>query len=118
MTEIKGHINPMRRPGELGVHSVDHFSFVVPDLKEAQTFYSEFGLDVAEKSGKLALATRGGPHVWALIGEGQRKKHQYVSFGAFEDDIERFGRRLQDMGVPRVDPPPGVDFERALAPRP
>jgi catechol 2,3-dioxygenase len=32
-----------------------------------------------------------------------------LSFGAFEDDIDRFSARLQDMGVKRLDPPPGVD---------
>ena len=109
VTEIKGHINPMRRPGELGIHSVDHFHFVVPDLKAAQHFYSEFGLDVAENGNRLTLRTGGGPHVWGMLGEGARKKHQYVSFGAFEDDLDRFSKRLQEMAVPRVDPPTGVD---------
>ena len=32
MTEIHGYIKPTRRPGELGIHSLDHFHFVVPDL--------------------------------------------------------------------------------------
>ena len=99
----------MRRPGELGVHSLDHFHFVVPDLSTAQDFYSEFGLAVTEKGAGLALGVHGQPHVWGTIGEGPRKKHQYVSFGAFEDDIDRFARRLQNTGVGRLDPPPGVD---------
>ena len=61
MTEIKGYIGPTRRPGELGIHSVDHFHFVVPDLKEAQRFYTEFGLDVSERGNRLALGTRNSP---------------------------------------------------------
>jgi catechol 2,3-dioxygenase len=109
MTEIQGYIKPTRRPGELGVHSLDHFHFVVPDLKAAQNFYSEFGLDVSERGASLNLGTHGNAHVWGTVGEGARKKHQYVSFGAFEDDIDRFAKRLQEMGVARVDPPPGVD---------
>ena len=32
MTAIHGYIKPSRRPGELGIHSVDHFHFAVPDL--------------------------------------------------------------------------------------
>jgi hypothetical protein len=32
MTAIQGFIKPNRRPGELGVDSVDHFHFTVPDL--------------------------------------------------------------------------------------
>ena len=50
MTAIKGHIKSERRPGELGVHSLDHFHFVVPDLPAAETFYSEFGLAVSPKA--------------------------------------------------------------------
>jgi catechol 2,3-dioxygenase-like lactoylglutathione lyase family enzyme len=109
MTGIKGHIKPQRRPGELGVHSLDHFHFVVPELSAAESFYSEFGLDVSRKGDSLALATRGAAHAWGTVGEGARKKHQYMSFGAFEDDIDRFAKRLQEMGVARLDPPKGVD---------
>jgi catechol 2,3-dioxygenase-like lactoylglutathione lyase family enzyme len=109
MTEIMGHIQPTRRPGELGVHSVDHFHFVVPDLSLAQDFYSEFGLAVSARGDALTLGAHGVSHVWGTIGEGPRKKHQYVSFGAFEDDIDRFAMRLQEMGVSRLDPPAGVD---------
>ena len=36
MTQIQRMVPRPRRPGELGVHSVDHFNFVVPDLKQAQ----------------------------------------------------------------------------------
>jgi len=109
MTEIRGHIQPTRRPGELGVHSLDHFHFVAPDLSVAQNFYSEFGLAVSRRDDGLALGVHGQQHVWGTIGEGPRKKHQYISFGAFEDDIDRFAKRLQDMGVGRLDPPAGVD---------
>ena len=91
MTAIHGYIQPSRRPGELGVHSVDHFHFAVPDLAVAQNFYGEFGLDVDQQRGdRLTLSTFAQPHVWGTIGEGPRKKLGYVSFGAFEDDIERF----------------------------
>ena len=109
MTANPGFVKPTRRPGALGVHSLDHFHFVVPDLAPARAFYSEFGLDVAERGSTLALATQGGPHVWATIGEGPRKKHQYISFGAYEDDLPRFAERLQALGIKRVDPPAGVE---------
>jgi catechol 2,3-dioxygenase-like lactoylglutathione lyase family enzyme len=109
VTEIRGHIRPTRRPGELGVHSLDHFHFMAPDLSVAQNFYSEFGLTVSRRDKGLALSVHGQQHVWGTIGEGPRKKHQYVSFGAFEDDIDRFAKRLQDTGVSRLDPPAGVD---------
>ncbi|MGO9420101.1 VOC family protein [Roseiarcus sp.] len=109
MTAIQGFVKATRRPGALGVHSLDHFHFVVPDPAVAKTFYVEFGLDVGERGSALTLATKGNPHVWGTIGEGPRKKHQYISFGAFEDDLDRFAERLQAHDVKRVDPPSGVE---------
>jgi catechol 2,3-dioxygenase-like lactoylglutathione lyase family enzyme len=108
MTAIQGFIKPNRRPGELGVHSVDHFHFAVPDLAVAQNFYGEFGLNVEEKGNLLTLSTFEQPHTWGSVGEGPRKKFGYVSFGAFEDDIDKFSERLQAMGVKRLDPPQGI----------
>jgi catechol 2,3-dioxygenase len=109
MTAIQGYIKPSRRPGELGVHSLDRFHFAVPDLAVARHFYSEFGLDIKESGNLLTMNTYDHPHVWGTIAEGPRKKVGYVSFGAFEDDIERFSLRLQEMGIKRFDPPPGID---------
>jgi catechol 2,3-dioxygenase-like lactoylglutathione lyase family enzyme len=109
MTAIQGFIKPSRRPGELGVHSLDRFHFAVPDLAIARHFYSEFGLNIKETSNLLTMNTYDHPHVWGTIVEGPRKKFGYVSFGAFEDDIERFSARLQEMGIKRLDPPPGID---------
>jgi catechol 2,3-dioxygenase len=109
MTAIQGYIKPSRRPGELGVHSLDRFHFAVPDLAVARHFYSEFGLDIKESGNLLTMNTYDHPHVWGTIAEGPQKKLGYVSFGAFEDDIERFSVRLQEMGIKRFDPPPGID---------
>ena len=109
MTAIRSAMKPTRRPGELGVHSVDRFHFAVPDLAVAKTFYSEFGLEIDEKGGLLALKTPGDPHVWVTLGEGPRKKLGHISFGAFDDDFVRFAERLQELGVKRLDPPPGVE---------
>src|SRR5579864_5715061 len=109
MTAIGSAIVPTRRPGELGVHSVDRFHFAVPDLKVARNFYGEFGLEIDEDGDLLAMRTRGDRHVWVTIGEGPRKKLGYISFGGFDDDFDRFAERLQALGVKRLDPPPGVD---------
>jgi catechol 2,3-dioxygenase-like lactoylglutathione lyase family enzyme len=108
VTAIHGTIKPTRRPGELGVHSLDRFHFSAPDLSIAKAFYDEFGLDVGEAGNQLTVKTHGAPHLWGTIGEGPRKKHGFMSFGAFEDDLERFATRLQTLGVKRLDPPTGV----------
>jgi len=109
MTAIRQAIGPTRRPGELGVHSVDRFHFAVTDLAVAKGFYGEFGLEIDEDGGLLAMKTQGNPHVWVSLSEGPRKKLGHISFGAFEDDFDRLAERLQALGVRRLDPPPGVE---------
>ena len=109
MTQITGFVGPTRRPGALGVHSVDAFNLVVPDLKAAQDFYAAFGLDVREEGNGLGLYTAGHPHRWGRVSEGPAKRLSYLSFGAFEDDIERLRGRLQDHGVRQLDPPAGFE---------
>ena len=56
MTAIQGFIPASRRPGELGIHSLDRFLFSVPDLAVAQRFYSEFGLDIQTSGSVLTMA--------------------------------------------------------------
>jgi catechol 2,3-dioxygenase len=109
MTQIRPLAQPLtRRPGELGVHSLDHFNFSVPDPEQARKFYSSFGLDLREEGGRLNVYTHGHPHRWGSIVEGPRKKLQFISFGAFEDDLPRFRERLDAQRIERIDPPPGV----------
>ncbi len=91
--------------GGPAVHSLDHFCLTVPNLDEARTFYTEFGLDVREVPNGLELYTFGNPHRWAVIRPGARKKLEYVAFGAFEGDIERFRQKFQDLGVEIIDRP-------------
>ena len=117
MTEISGFIKPTRRPGELGVHSVDRFYFSVPDLAVAKSFYGEFGLEVDEDGDLLAMKTRGNPHVWVAIGEGPRKKLGHISFGAFEDDFDRFAERLQALRRQAARSAAGRRNERPLVSR-
>ena len=98
-----------RRPGELGVHSLDHHGLVTPDLEAAQGFYTAFGLDVAATGNKLEMRVEGNPHCWGRISEGPRKKLHYISFGAFADDMPRFRERLDHLGIARIRPPDGFE---------
>lgn len=91
--------------GGPAVHSLDHFCLTVPDLDQARTFYSEFGLDVRDVAGGLELYTFGNPHRWAVIRPGGRKKLEYVSFGAYEQDMDSFRRKFADLGVELIDAP-------------
>ena len=95
--------------GELGVHSVDHFSLNVPDMAEAEHFYQSFGMDVQAESAKLVLRTAANKHAWGVIAEGPRKCLRYLSFGAFEEDVPRFKERIERQGIRLLNPPPGYE---------
>lgn len=109
MTQITGFIKPTRRQGELGIHSLDHFNLVVPSLKDAEHFYKSFGVDLIPEGNGLAIHTTGNSHRWGSVTEGAHKKLNYLSFGAFEDDLPRFRKRLEVEGVPQLDPPAGFE---------
>lgn len=109
MTAITGRIGVTKRPGELGVHSMDTFTMVVPDLAEAAGFYGAFGLDVREEGSGIGLYTAGSDHRWVSLAEGPRKKLNHLAFGVFEEDFEPMKRRIEAQGVRLVDPPAGFD---------
>jgi len=110
MTQIRPLTQPVhRRPGELGVHSLDRFNFAVPDVEAARKFYTSFGLDVRAQGNALHIHTHDHPHRWGSVIEGPKKKLQFISFGAFDDDLPRFRERLDDLRVARIDPPSGIE---------
>ena len=110
MTQIRPLSQPVRRrPGELGVHSLDRFQFAVPDLDAGRKFYASFGLDVRAAGNTLDIHTHGHPHRWGSVVEGPRKQLQFISFGAFEEDLPRFRERLERLRIARRDPPPGLE---------
>ncbi len=109
MTAMQGYIPPKKRPGELGVHSLDHFALSVPDLKVAHNFYSNFGLDVPEESNGLGMYVQGAPHRWGIINEGPKKRLSHISFGIFEEDLPAFRKRVQELRIKELDPPKGLE---------
>jgi len=81
------------------VHSVHRFTFTVPDLAEAERFYTCFGLDVRRDGERLLLRTFGHPHVWAHVLEGgERKRLQYVAYGIHAEDLPTFAERIAAQG--------------------
>lgn len=110
MTAIRSRAEPVRRrPGVLGVHSIDHVHFSVPDLDVARRFYGAFGLDIRGEDGKLDLHTAGNAHRWGAVTQGKRKQLGHISFGVFEDDFPKFKDRLETMRIARLDPPRGFE---------
>lgn len=99
-----------RRAGALGVHSIDHFALEVPDLEEARRFYVLFGLDVRDEGEGLGLYTHGHAHRWGSIrGGADAKRLRYLSFGAWEDEIDALAAQVEAAGDTRIAPPDGAD---------
>lgn len=99
-------ISPRRRPDTVGIHSVDHFVFSVPDLGEAERFYRAFGLDVRASADRLQLHTEGHPHGWATVfASGAPKRLEYVRFGIYAEDEELLRQRVTAQGL-QCDPHP------------
>lgn len=109
MTAIRGYIAPTAAEGAIGVHSLDHFTLTVPDLKVAQKFYSDFGLDVQEVGNSLALKTFGNDQRWGSVVEGKRKKLHHLTFNCFAEDLPALRKKAEDNGVKLVDPPEGFE---------
>ncbi|MBC9247461.1 VOC family protein [Paracoccus sp. 11-3] len=108
MTAITGKIAPTKRPGELGIHSMDTFTMTVPNLTVADDFYRTFGLDVREEGDGLGLYTFGSDHRWMSIAEAGSKKLNHLSFAVFEEDFDPMRRRIEAQGVRLLDAPRGV----------
>lgn len=111
MTEVKSQAPEQRRPGVLGVHSLDHFAITVPDLATAAEFYSTFGLEARAEGSDLGLYARGNRHRWGQLQQGARKKFGHLSFGIFADDLAAFNTRLNQLNIARLAPPPGHSDE-------
>ncbi|MGD9942865.1 MAG: VOC family protein [Burkholderiaceae bacterium] len=94
----------------LAVHSVDEFVFSVPDLEPARHFYTNFGLDVRDEDGGLALYTFGHPHRWGRIRrQGTLKRLLWLSMGIHAEDVQRFEQHLDRLGIARIAAPAGAD---------
>jgi len=109
MTAKRGYISAGARKDQLGVHSLDHFALSVPDLKTAQNYFADFGLDVRERDEALHLKTYGSDHTWAIVVPGRRKQLLHISFGCYAGDLPRFKKRIEQNGVALVDHPVGFD---------
>ena len=114
MTQIRGFIGATRRPGELGVHSLDGFNLVVPEMNLAETFYGEFGLDLESRGNRIDVHTHGHSHRWGTIIEGPRKRLSHLSFGVFEDDFPRFKGRRLNLNIAATRSAEGVRVQRHL----
>ncbi len=98
-----------KRPGIRAVHSVDDFVISVPDLAEAEAFYTDFGLDLRRSGGRLALHTVGHPHAWGhVIQAPGPKRLQYLGFGLYPEDEQAFVHAIEARGL-KIEAHPASD---------
>lgn len=87
------------------IHSLDHFSFAVPDVAAGAAFYERFGLDVRPAGTGFTLHAGGSDHCWGRVHEGPRKALGYLSFGAYAQDMPELRARLTARGAKLLPPP-------------
>src|ERR1700733_4402909 len=109
MTAIRGYVPPTADETAIGIHSLDQFVLTVPDLKAAQHFYANFGLDVQESGTTLGLNTFGHDHRWGSVVEGGSKRLHHLSFGCYADDLSKLRARMEKNGIALIDPPGGFE---------
>ena len=99
--------NP-RRKGATAIHSAYQFCFSVPDLSVAQTYYNQFGLKVDRQADRLALSTFHSPHTWGYVldGAGARKKLEYLTLGAYSEDLSDLESQALANGAKPAKPHP------------
>lgn len=84
------------------VHSMHLVRFEVPELEEAERFYTAFGLDVRRDEEGLSLRTFGSDHVWAVAMRGACKRLVSLTLGIYDRDREAMSRRVEER---RIAPP-------------
>lgn len=85
-----------------GIHSVDHFALQVPDIAEAERFFTAFGLDVSRESGALVLRTQGDTHVWGRVHQGAGRRLAYLSLSCYADEFDALAAQAEAAGAKPV----------------
>ncbi|MEV0286945.1 MULTISPECIES: VOC family protein [unclassified Kribbella] len=81
------------------------YGLQVPSLEVGRVFYTDFGLQVAERGCALAVRCDGREMDQALLTEGSRKQLQFVSFAVEAGSLPEWQRRLESAGTSLVDAP-------------
>ncbi len=89
------------------------YGLQVPDLEQGKDFYRTFGLDVAERSGSLAVRCAGRDQDQTVLREGADKRLHHVAFAIAPGTAADFQRQLEGQGITLIDGP-GGDLDGGL----
>ncbi len=120
-----------RRKGALGVHSLNHFAFSVPDLDPARALLQRIRSRPAtqRQPPRRVCPWPRSPLGAGIHADGKPKRLQYLSFGAYEEDFEdaqeahRGPRHVRSASAIRrqghLDPaiPDGTPIQVVVAPK-
>lgn len=88
------------------ITSLQHIALGIPDMKVGVDFYEAFGLETIDRSNHVAMRCFGRDQDQILLIEtGQKRKFHHFSLGTDAGGLEVIGKRLQDRGILRLDPP-------------
>jgi len=79
------------------IHSIDHFTLVVPDIRQAAHFFDAFGLQLEQQADCLLLRAAASKHVWGCIIAGAQKQLAYLTFNCYSEDYAPLVTRLQSL---------------------
>jgi catechol-2,3-dioxygenase len=82
------------------------FGLTVPDLANAEKFYSAFGLETARKDGALVVRSPGRTHDEGILIEGPAKRLHHASFAVDRAGYDAALARLKTRGIRVQDEPP------------
>jgi catechol 2,3-dioxygenase-like lactoylglutathione lyase family enzyme len=102
MTANKGQVGATAAGDILGVHSLDAFSFAVPDLAKAAAFHRAFGLVVTERGGVLEVGTEGVAGAPKRSASGLVRPSRMSHILLFTSDVDRavrFYTRVLGLGL-------------------
>ena len=83
----------------LGVHSLNHILLEVPDLSQAESYFTHFGLCVKKEYKQIGVYCHGYNYRWMIIRKGSRYKLKKISFSCFESDYKKFADHFHDIGL-------------------
>jgi catechol 2,3-dioxygenase-like lactoylglutathione lyase family enzyme len=93
-------MNNERRAGVTAVHSIERIVVTIPELDEAEKFYTAFGFELRRHGSHIDLYTPGHSHCWmTVVANGRAKQLQYLSFGIYAEDRAAFAAKIASLGL-------------------
>ena len=100
-----------QRARVLGMHG---FGLEVPDLDEAEKYYTAFGLVLRHKGECLAFACPGRDQDEVVIAKGVKKRLHHVAFSINPNQVEGFKTALRDRNIRFREQPPRGGYSEGL----